>query len=48
MKYIIDIDALKSCLELINRPYCINEKDLVYLDTVKEMLDKFPKEELIE
>lgn len=44
MKYIIDIDALKECLDLIFKPYCINGKDCVYLDVVKEMIDRFPKD----
>ena len=45
MKYIIDLDALKNCLDLMNKPYSVNGEDLVYLDTVKEMIDAFPKEE---
>ena len=46
MKYIIDLDALNECLDLIFKPYCINGKDCVYLDTVKEMIDRFPKEKI--
>lgn len=45
MKYIIDIDALKACLNLINKPYCINNKDCVYLATVLELIEEFPKDE---
>lgn len=45
MKYIVDIDALKDCLELT--PQCtVNGKTYVSLDIVKEMIDRFPKEGL--
>ena len=45
MKYIIDIDALNDCLELMSQ--CkINGKPYISLETVKEIFDKFPKEEM--
>ena len=43
MKYIIDLDALKDCLELLATPH---KKDmLVSVEAVNKMIDKFPKEE---
>lgn len=46
MKYIIDLDALKECLELLAVP---RKKDnFVDVEAVKKMIDKFPKEELNE
>ena len=46
MKYIIDLDALKDCLELLAVP---RKKDnFVDVEAVKKMIDKFPKEELNE
>ncbi len=46
MKYIIDIDALKDCLDLLQKTW---SDDGVYgyvrLSDVKSMIDKFPKEE---
>lgn len=45
MNYIIDIDALKSCLELT--PQCkVNGEPYVSLEIITEMIDRFPKEEL--
>lgn len=44
MKYIVDIDALKYCLELLPA-YRINGADHINLNDVWEMIDKFPKEE---
>jgi hypothetical protein len=45
MKYIIDIDALKDCLDLLNKSW---SDDGVYgyvrLSDVNAMIDKFPKE----
>lgn len=42
---IINIEALKNCLELI--PQCkVNGEPYVSLEVVKEMIDRFPKEEL--
>jgi hypothetical protein len=44
MKYIIDVDALKECLDLISKPFASRGRDCVYLDTVKELIDRFPKD----
>lgn len=48
MKYIVDIDALKDCLGLLKTPTSINRISCVYLKDVKEMIDKFPKEEYVD
>lgn len=45
MKYIIDLDAIKDCLDLLNNPTIINGNPTVYLADVIEMIDKFPKDE---
>lgn len=46
MKYIIDIDALKDCFDLLPKPFKYNNGDVfVNLNDIKEMIDKFPKEE---
>ena len=45
MKYIIDIDALKACLKLLQNPFVENGKECVYLHEVEAMLDSFPKDE---
>lgn len=42
MKYIIDIDALKDCLDLLPSSY--SDPDYVDLGDVKKMIDRFPKE----
>lgn len=43
MKYVIDLDALKDCMDLLRR-----EKSgglvSVYLMDVKELIERFPKE----
>lgn len=45
MNYILNIEALKDCLELT--PQCkVNGEPYVSLKVVKEMIDRFPKEEL--
>ena len=44
MKYIIDIDALKGCLDLLERSY--SDFDYVSLSDVKKMIDRFPKDEI--
>lgn len=41
MKYIIDIDALKDCLDLLPVYY---DPNVVDLRDVKKLIDKFPKE----
>lgn len=43
MKYIIDIDCLKDCLELLEQP--VVNRDYVSLSRVKALIDSFPKEE---
>ena len=44
MKYIVDLDALKECLTLIES-FKVNGHQAVYLNNVKLFIDKFPKEE---
>ena len=44
MKYIIDIDALKHCLDLLDRP--CNSIYHVNLNDVYAMIDRFPKDKL--
>lgn len=45
MRYIVDIDALRACLELT--PQCkVNGEPYVNLEIVKEMIDRFPKDEI--
>lgn len=46
MKYTIDIDALKDCLDLLPRSY--SDVCCVDLGDVKKMIDAFPKEEVKE
>lgn len=45
MKYIIDIDALKECLNFTAFSK-INGQPAAYLDDVKHFIDSFPKEPL--
>lgn len=42
MKYIIDIDALKECLDLL--PTSFSDIGCVELKDVYKMIDRFPKE----
>ena len=42
MKYIVDIDALKDCLDLL--PSSHSDVGCVDLHDVKRLIDKFPKE----
>lgn len=42
MKYIIDLDALKDCLDLLPTSY--SDIGSVDLNDVKKMIDRFPKE----
>lgn len=44
MKYIIDIDALKKCLDLLPTSY--SDIGYVELRDVKEMIDRFPKDKV--
>ena len=46
MKYIIDIDAFKNCLNILYKPFTYDGEDLVYLNDVYELLNKFPKDEV--
>ena len=46
MKYIVDIDALKDCLDLL--PTSCSDIGCVELSDVKKMIDRFPKEEVAE
>lgn len=46
MKYIIDIDALKDCLDLLST-LCSNI-GYVDLNDIKKMINRFPKEEVKE
>ena len=45
MKYIVDLDSLKDCLSLLPKPVKNGNLEYVCLQSVKEMIDKFPKEE---
>lgn len=45
MKYIVDIDALKDCIDLLPKPVKSGNLEYVCLQAVKEMIDKFPKDE---
>lgn len=44
MKYIIDIDALQACLDLLPTSY--TEIGSVDLNDVHELINRFPKEKL--
>lgn len=44
MKYIIDIDALKACLDLL--PTLYSDVGCVELNDVKRMIDRFPKDKV--
>lgn len=48
MKCIVDIDALKACLELLPKAITVDGRPCVYLDSVCAMIDAFPKEEVKE
>lgn len=43
-KYIIDVDALKECLNLLPKKYDGSNFTTVRIDDVLEMIDKFPKD----
>lgn len=44
MKYIVDIEALKDCLELL--PQCkVNGEPYVCLESIYMLIDRFPKED---
>lgn len=46
MKYVIDIDALKNCLELLPNPMVVDDRKTVYLESVFDMINSFPKDEV--
>lgn len=45
MKYVVDLDALKNCLDLLPKPVRNGNLEYVCLQAVKEMIDKFPKDD---
>ena len=45
MKYIVDLDNFKACLDLIFKPAVMGGYALVRLEDVKSLVDKFPKDE---
>ena len=45
MKYIVDLDGLKACLDLVFKPAVMEGYALVRLEDVKSLVDKFPKDE---
>ena len=48
MKYIVDLDDFKKCLDLIEKPAQINGEAVVKLESVKRLIDAFPKEKIKE
>lgn len=46
MKYVIDVDAFKSVLDLLPTYGVRDGDDLIKIDDVKKLLDSFPKEEV--
>lgn len=46
MKYIVDIDALIDCLDLLPNPDSVDISGIhVYLNDVRKLIQKFPKDE---
>lgn len=45
MKYIIDLDAFKECMELLRKADTSCGMHTVYIKDVKALMDVFPKEE---
>lgn len=45
MKYVVDIDALKDCLDCLDYRY-INGNYYIDVSVLKEFIDRFPKESL--
>ena len=44
-KYIIDVDAFRECLDLLPNPIKYGDGTYtVYLEDVKELLNRFPKD----
>jgi len=46
MKYVIDIDALKKCINLLPTSY--SEFGCIYLNDVIKLIDAFPKDQFKE
>ena len=46
MKYIVDLDALIKCMDVLEKPD--GNGKLVRLDDVKKLINAFPKDELKE
>lgn len=43
MKYIVDLDALKDCLDFLE-DHKVNGQPVAYTQNVKLLIDRFPKE----
>ena len=43
MKYLFDVDAFRGCLDLLET-IKVNGNDMVFLNNVKILLDRFPKD----
>lgn len=43
-RYIVDIDALKDCIQLLPKRYDSNNSTTVRLDDVIKMIDSFPRD----
>jgi len=48
MKYVVDLEALKNCIDLLPTPVKANGEILVNRIDVKALIDAFPKDELKE
>ena len=46
MKYIIDIDSLKGCLDLIDSPAMMSGEKMLKLKDIKMLIDRFPKDKV--
>lgn len=46
MKYIIDLDKFKECLDFLSKPVNFEGHQLVRLEDVKNFVDAFPKDEV--
>lgn len=47
-KYIIDVDALINCLDLLSEGIMNSRYEWAYLQNVKELIENFPKDEVRE
>lgn len=45
MKYVVDIDALKGCLDLLDS-FRVNGNEAVFVHNVKLLIDRFPKDKI--